>query len=181
MHQQNIISFIPSNKVYGAANITRPYISYKNRNEKEIGSRFNLLMKIWEKRDIVIVEGEYSKLGVGNDLFNNCKSINRIICPARNAFSKYEQICGSIRQQPKSKLILLALGPTATIVAYNMTLEGYQCVDIGHVDVEYLWFKSQSKRVEKIPGKYVQEAGGLLESNKFDESEYIEQIQLKIE
>ena len=58
-------------------------------------------------------------------------------------------------------MILLALGPTATILAYDLSVMGYQAIDIGHIDVEYEWFKLGTR--EKIPlkGKYVNEAGEL--------------------
>ncbi len=44
-----------------------------------------------EKR-YFIIEGEKSRLGIGNDLFNNSKSIKRIICPIINAFNAYDKI-----------------------------------------------------------------------------------------
>ena len=34
---------------------------------------------IWEGRDIIFIEGEKSRLGVGNDLFDNAQSIHRIL------------------------------------------------------------------------------------------------------
>jgi len=176
MHQDDIIKHIPKDKIYGPANITRPYIEYKNKNKEIMEKKFNLIKKIWNKKEIVIVEGKYTKLGVDNDLFNNCKSIERIICPPKDAFFKYDDICNEIRKQDKNKLILLALGPTATILSYYLSLEGYQCIDVGHVDIEYLWFKKGCKKKEKIQGKYVYEAGGLLDSEATENKEYKKQI-----
>jgi len=42
---------------------------------------FKKLKKIWDGKDIIIIESEKSRLGVGNDLFDNTKSIKRILCP----------------------------------------------------------------------------------------------------
>lgn len=176
MHKDDIIKYIPKDKVYGPANITRPYIEYKNKDKKIMENKFNLVKKIWDKKDVVIVEGKYTKLGVDNDLFNNCNSIKRIICPAKDAFFKYDEICKEIKKQEKNKLILLALGPTATIIAYYLSLEGYQCIDIGHIDIEYMWFRKGCKKKEQISGKYVQEAGGLLETNEKENKEYRKEI-----
>lgn len=39
-----------------------------------------------------MIEGEKSRLGVGNDLFEGAKSIRRILGPAQNAFDKYEEL-----------------------------------------------------------------------------------------
>ena len=40
----------------------------------------------------MIVEGKKTKLGMGNDLFNNAKDIKRIICPAQNAYEKLNEM-----------------------------------------------------------------------------------------
>ncbi len=176
---KKIISKIPKDRVYGAANITRPYIAYMDKSKKAVEKRFDLIKKIWNKKNVVMVEGEKTRLGIGNDLFDNCKSIKRILCPPTNAFSKYEEICEAIRKQGKKNIYLLALGPTATVIAYTMSKEGYQCIDIGHIDIEYMWFKNNSQAVEKVSGKYVLEAEDVGEENIIDE-EYLNQIVDKI-
>ena len=76
-------------------------------------------------------------MGVGNDLFDNCKSIERILCPSENAIDRYDDIMDAVLKQPKDKLILLALGPTATALSYDLFKEGYWSVDIGHIDLYY--------------------------------------------
>ena len=50
------------------------------------------MKQIWKDRDIIIVEGELSRLGVGNDLFDNAKDIRRILCPAKNTIDKYNDL-----------------------------------------------------------------------------------------
>jgi hypothetical protein len=71
------------------------------------------------------------------------------------------------------RLVLVALGPTATILAYDLALKGYQCIDIGHLDIEYEWFINKIDIDKKTPvkGKYVNEAGGMPTSS-FDEITY---------
>ena len=49
----------------------------------------------------------------------------------------------------KNKLILIALGPTATILAYDLYKLGYRAIDIGHIDIEYEWFLRKANT--KIP------------------------------
>ena len=57
----------------------------------------------------------------------------------------------------KDKLIFLALGPTATVLAYDLYKLGYQAIDIGHVDIEYEWFLRKATKKIKIDNKYVTE------------------------
>lgn len=104
--------------------------------------------RIWDKRDCVFIEGVHTGMGVGNDLFDNCNSIERIIGPAENAIDKYKEIMNEALKQTKNKLFLVALGPTATVLAYELCKEGYQAIDIGHADLIYEGY------VRKLPNLY---------------------------
>lgn len=144
------------NRVYMNASITRPYIDYTN---KAIAKKtFGIVKQIWENKDIVILEGEKSKLGIGNDLFNNAKSLQRIICPSVNAYEKKSEIKQFVLDNiSKDIMILGALGPTASILAAEFADMGYQFIDIGHIDIEYMWYLKGAHIKESIPGKYVNE------------------------
>lgn len=144
-------------KEYCNTNLTRPYMDYKNKNKQLMHDKFEKVKSIWSGRDIVIIEGEKTMLGVGNDLFDNCKSVERIICPAKNAFEKYEQILNEAKKVSKDKMFLISLGPTATILACDLTRSGYQAIDTGHIDIEYMWFQKGCIEKEPIKGKYVNE------------------------
>lgn len=168
--------FVDLKKIYCDASITRPYIDYKDREfSKNI---FNLLKRIWNDKDIVIIEGEKTKLGMGNDLLRNAKSIKRIICPAENAYGVLDKIKNSVHKNvSKDTLMIAALGPTASILAAQLCDEGYQFIDIGHVDVEYMWFLKHSISRETIEGKYVNESGVKTCSNIYDkDSLYVDSI-----
>ena len=145
--------YIDMNKEYYDSFMSRLYFVYKDKSK--VKERFNKAKLIWNNRDIVIVEGEKSRLGVGNDLFNNSKSIQRILCPAINAFFKYDEILNEVKKQDASKLILIALGPTATVLAYDLCIEGYQAIDIGHIDLEYEWFLQGATELCPVKNKYV--------------------------
>ena len=43
---------------------------------------------MWNNIDVLIVEGEHTRFGVGNDLLAIAKGVERIICPDKNAFNK---------------------------------------------------------------------------------------------
>lgn len=151
-----ILNYLKEEKKYGNASLTRPYMDHKNK--KKAYDKFKNIKKIWQNRDVVIVEGLNTKLGVGNDLFDNVISLKRILAPAKNAFDKYDDIVKEILKIEKTKLILIALGPTATILAYDLNKLGYQAIDIGHIDIEYEWMLRKIKSKEAIPGKSVNEA-----------------------
>lgn len=162
-------------RIYCNASITRPYIDYIDEEYSRMC--FENVRRIWNGRDCIFVEGEKTMLGVGNDLFDNANSIARIVCPAENAFEKIEQIKNAIERYAKKDTLLLgALGPTASILAVQMCEKGYQFVDIGHIDIEYMWFLQHTKRRVPVVGKYVNECGGQPESEAYRNPDYLNSI-----
>lgn len=146
---------VPKNKKYYDACFTRPYIRNKDKNHSR--KLFEELRKIWEDRDVVIIEGVYSRLGVGNDLFDNTRSLRRILCPAQNAYARYNDILECAMQIEKDSLFLISLGPTATVLAYDLDEKGYQAIDLGHIDLEYEWFLRGSEGRVPLDNKVVNE------------------------
>ncbi len=148
--------FLRNEKSFYNTFMTRPYMIWSDKADSK--SYFLMLKKIWQDRDIVFVEGEKSRLGIGNDLFANAKSIRRILCPAQNAFCCYQETIHEITHLEKNTLILLALGPTATAMAYDLYKQGYQAIDIGHADIEYEWFLIGATQKVAVKNKYTNEA-----------------------
>lgn len=147
------------NKQYYNAYISRPYVIYPHDKRCEAERRFNQLKEIWRDEEILMVEGELTRMGVGNDLFERAKSVQRIIAPNKNAYNKYNEILEWTKFYGRGKLILIALGPTATVLAYDLAKEGYWAIDIGHLDLEYEWFL-KGEGYSYIPQKYNNEVPG---------------------
>ncbi|MBF8457727.1 DUF1792 domain-containing protein [Kaistella sp. G5-32] len=150
-----VVPFLNSDKTYGNAFITRFYLDYEKK--EKIPRIIKNLKKIWDNQNILIVEGKYSRLGVGNDLFENSKSIKRILCPEKNAFYSYESILQEAKKHGGDKLILIALGPTATIMAYDLAKENFWALDIGHIDLEYMWYLKGEREKTPVEGRLVNE------------------------
>ncbi len=148
----NLISY---EETYGDTNMTRHYLGYKDKSRAR--ENFNKLFSIWENKDVVLIEGEKSRLGVGNDMFDKTKSMKRILCPPENAYDKYEEIKKETLKIEKDKLILISLGPTAKVLAYDLFLEGYRVIDIGHIDMEYEMFLRKQNKQTEVPYKYFNE------------------------
>lgn len=149
---------IDMDKEYYDSFITRPYKDYVDKSSA--GSRFALLKTIWEGRELTIVEGRKTRLGVGNDLFEGAGSRIRILGPERDAFLKYDQILDAVSKTDAGRLVLIAMGPTATVLAYDLAKMGYQALDIGHIDIEYEWYMRGLLKMTAIEGKYVSEVPG---------------------
>lgn len=174
LNEEKILKEIDINRTYINTNFTRFYMDYKLKCF--VKNKVKMIKKIWDNRDIVIVEGDKTKLGVGNDFFSNAKSIKRIICPNKNAFLCYDKILNECKKIYKDKLILIALGPTATVLAYDLGVEGYQAIDVGHVDIEYEWYLLKAKEKVAIDGKFVNEVNNSKEDNTLDDASYKKSI-----
>ena len=154
-----LLEMTANGQLYGETNISRLYLSHKDKSRCQ--DFVNSLKRLWNNRDIVFVEGNLTHLGYGNDLFSNAKSIRRILCPNKNAFDRYNEILeGVISNTTADTLIILALGMTATVLAYDLAKEGRQALDIGHVDIEYEWMRMKATSKVAIPGKFTNEAPG---------------------
>lgn len=140
---------------YGSTFISRPYIDLEDKTPS--AGYFAKLKKLWQDKDLLIVEGLTSRSGVGNDLFDGARSIKRIICPSRNAYSKLEAIKQAVREHADNRLILTMLGPTAKVLVYNLVQEGYRALDIGHIDSEYEWFQMGASHKIKLSHKHTAE------------------------
>lgn len=140
---------------YGSTFISRPYIDLEDKTPS--AGYFAKLKQLWQDKDLLIVEGLTSRSGVGNDLFDGARSIKRIICPSRNAYSKLEAIKQAVREHADNRLILTMLGPTAKVLVYDLVQEGYRALDIGHIDSEYEWFQMGASHKIKLSHKHTAE------------------------
>ena len=76
-------------------------------------------------------------------------------------------------------MILLALGQTATALAYDLYKSNCWVIDIGHIDIEYEWFIHGATKKTAIRGKYVNEVNHR-KVEEIDDPRYEKQIILRI-
>jgi glycosyltransferase family protein len=181
LHKFSLAKIINKRKKYYSAMISRFYSIYKNKKKKrnKVFKYIQKLKKLWDNRDILIIEGFYSRNGIGNDLFNNAKSIKRILCPNKNAFIVYDKIIYEFRKLKLNKnvLIILTLGPTATILTYDLFQMGYQVIDLGHCDMEYELYLRNYDFIKKIPNKFINGViGGDTNISNITDKSYYKQI-----
>ncbi len=168
-------------RVYADAYITRFYALFRDNKTDAPKKRISMLRTIWENRHVITVEGSKTGLGVGNDLFENASSFHRIICPAINSFDAYEDILKNcVEFGDKDTLFLIALGPTAGVLAYDLTKNGFQALDIGHVDLEYEWYLSGRGCRVPVQGKYNNEVQGGAEVDEITDATYLSQVLARV-
>lgn len=178
-NQTWINGYLNFNEQYFDSQISRFWI---NRNSKEYSLKLlDEWRSIWNGKNVLLVEGEFSRFGAGNDLFQNVRQVKRIICPSKNAFQSYDLILEEVlKNADREDLVLLALGPTATVLAYDLAKEGLWAIDSGNLDMEYEWYLRNKKQKEIIPGKYSIEVDGGTRVSVIRDEKYEEQIIAKL-
>ncbi len=174
------VHYFGGNKAIGDTNLSRFYLQFNDSSK--VPEYVQHLKKMWDGRDLLFVEGEQTRLGMGNDFFSNAKSIRRILCPSKNAFDKFEEIKKAILDNAKQDdLVICALGPTATVLAFELS-DKLQVLDLGHIDIEYEWFLMGATEKVPVKNKYVNECGkeGRNPENEVDKT-YLSQIIQRIE
>ena len=163
-------------KAYGDTAVTRCYYVFKDKSL--CGGWFEKFRRVWNDKDIVVVEGERTHNGVGNDLFEYARSIKRIICPPSNAYDVYDKILEECEKTYKDKLFLISLGVTAKMLAEDLFLQGYRVLDIGNLDMEYEWYLSKAEKKTEISKHKII---GIAANEEAGYSEYLQQIIARIE
>lgn len=164
---------ISTDYAFGDSFVSRPYSGYVSPKYSQ--KIFMLLKELWNNKNILFVEGNQTRLGVGNDLFDNAKSIKRILCPAENAFDAYDRILKTTLSCWHGELVILALGPTATVLASDLSKNGIQALDLGHIDIQYEWYLTGTS-FAPVKGKYTNEALNGIQVESCEDETYLSQI-----
>ena len=136
-------------RIYYNTSLSRFYYALEDKGK--CGRWIEQIRQIWKDKDVVVVEGERTHNGVGNNLLDTAKSVERIIGPASDAYGKLDEIIACCEEYPKDRLFLVSLGVAAKFFAEKMFLMGYRVLDIGNLDMEYEWYLNRAACKEPIP------------------------------
>lgn len=137
-NRDKIISLLSENNTYYDTSATQLYAL---RDGGNLDTYFNLMRKIWDSKKVVIVCGENSFNKVTPDLADNALHIDYIKGPSKDAFERYDDLMAKVLMHAKEAVVLISLGPTATVMAHDLHKLGYQAIDIGHAFKDYCMFK----------------------------------------
>jgi hypothetical protein len=107
---------------------------------------------IWDGQDVCYVVGRGSRFQPIDALFDCVASSQTVYSVPTNAYADLPRLVEEIAATvPRHKLILLALGPAATILAARLTRLGYWALDIGHISQAYQTVVHGAPRAETTP------------------------------
>jgi len=143
------------NKKYYSAFITRPDLI------PEIDSNFYWchMKTIWHRRLVVLLQGSERDFQYGADLLSNAAEVKTEYGPRKDAFDWRYTLLKQLLVYPDDAIYILSLGPTATVLAYDLAREGRQALDLGHAGAFY---SGQHPKSSNYDGNdYDNDKGGL--------------------
>lgn len=102
------------------------------------GDWYDQWRSIWAQKDVAIICGDRVFSKIEHNIFDNAASIEYLLIPTCNAFAQYDDIMQQALKIANHKIICIIAGATATVLAYDLTVQGhYRCLDIGHLVKDY--------------------------------------------
>ncbi len=99
---------------------------------------WGLVESLWRGLRVTLVRGS-GKSFTAQDLIG-ATEVAEIVGPVQHAWSEYARLLERVKRT-KPERVLLALGPTATVLAVDLCAAGIHAVDIGHLGL--FWKKHQ--------------------------------------
>jgi hypothetical protein len=126
-----VLALLDSQRSYPSMGVFR---MLPTSGKQEFIARIQLIKRIWQDRKVLLVTGRGSRFTFEEELFNNAASTEFLYTAPKNAFAEYDDILQQVMQYDKKEyLIMPVLGPTATVLAYDLAKRGYQAIDFGQM------------------------------------------------
>ncbi|WP_139005390.1 GT-D fold domain-containing glycosyltransferase [Arthrobacter crystallopoietes] len=122
---------VASQERFGNSHVTRPMF-FDHHGQDAVDA----WRSVWEGRDVVVVTGHGSRFQMVPALFDNVSSVTEVFSTPTDAFFDLDRLIGEIEDTGRD-LVLLSLGPAATVAADMLAAKGIQALDIGHLSSSY--------------------------------------------
>ena len=112
------------------------------------------LKKLWTNRYVVFVFGKGSRFDCTHEIFSEIKGHSIVYGLPQNAWEEYSKLLNDVKVEitkHENPLILISLGPTATVLAYDLSQKGNQAIDIGHITNMYDKLVYGKAKPEELP------------------------------
>lgn len=118
------LRFLVSGREYVSSFITRP----DSAPWIHTADYWGALELLWQDRDVTLVHG--GRHGLTASDLSSATVVHDIVAPERDAWADYDGLLKAIGTPARA---LLCLGPTATVLAVDLSARGVHAIDLGHV------------------------------------------------
>ncbi|MCC5971769.1 MAG: DUF1792 domain-containing protein [Pararhodobacter sp.] len=139
-------TLIDPTKQYGNTQVSRPAFF-----QQEGATGIAQWRRLWQGREVLVVTGRGSRFELLPELFDGADKVEFMHTAPEHAFSDREEILkGIVGRATSDTIVLLSLGPTATILAHRIAAAGLQALDIGHISASYAHVFTNGLLPEKL-------------------------------
>lgn len=126
---RELASHVP---VYGLTQVTRP-LFFTMTGDRGVQA----WRRMWDNKRVCVITGKNSRFTLLPELFDNVADVRYIHSLPKNAFTDVPRVLEDVRSGPDADLYLLSLGPSGTVLAAELAVEGRWALDIGHISASY--------------------------------------------
>lgn len=133
--------------LYGNSSVSREPMFHGGAEAGRLAWR-----QVWADRDVCYVTGRGSRFDATPELFDNVASERYVYSGPRNAYSDLPRLIDEIEGSiPRETLVLISLGPAATLLAAELARRGFWAIDLGHITSAYSSVVHGTRRPERVP------------------------------
>jgi hypothetical protein len=115
-----------SDRPYGSAFVTRPDSApWIDRLDY-----WQQVESLWRGQRVVLVRGDRKSFTAAD--LTSAAQVTEVVGPSANAWAKYHSLMAQVMEAQPAR-VLLCLGPTATVMAVDLSEFGVHAVDVGHL------------------------------------------------
>ncbi len=134
-------------KQYGSAFVTRPDAA----PAIDCAEYFNKVKELWKDRDVLVMHGDGTGFLKRKCLLETAATSTVLTGPIRDAYSHHQDLMRSLlNHSSNDTVILLSLGPEATVLAFDLAMKGRQALDLGHLGMFYAHIHPKDKNWDGI-------------------------------
>lgn len=123
--RRQVVALYRPRKIYGSAFVTRP----DSAPSIDTPEYWEEVVDIWRDRDVVLVRGSTKSLTA--DRLVGAGAVEEIVGARQHAWAEHAALFERLRRE--NRRVILCLGATATVLAWRLSHEGVQALDLGHV------------------------------------------------
>lgn len=144
---RDLSNLLHHDKQYGNTLVSRPSF-FQEEGEAGVAQ----WRRLWAGRPILIVTGKGSRFDLLPSMFDSARAVEFVYSAPVNAYSQIDEVYEeTLKRAGRDTLVLLSLGPTATILAHRFASEGLQALDVGHLSASYDFVYKKAPLPEKLP------------------------------
>jgi hypothetical protein len=123
--EKQVARLYDPHRVYGSSFITRP----DSAPWIDTPDYWAAMIDTWRGLDVVLVRGSSKSLTAAD--LGAAKSVREMVVSRQHAWDDYGELLATLMGE--SRRVILCLGATATVLAWELAAYGVQALDLGHV------------------------------------------------